>query len=101
MLLGHFVEMFPVHLRFPRGGAHVAGVAREQPPHVSLLEFGVVLRPRLAVTPLRLEVSGSLRPCAGDGKWDDIEDGLPSCARHLDAAVEDVSELANVARPVV
>src|SRR5688572_5632469 len=56
VLLRHVVEVLPVHLRFARGGADVAVMASEEPLHVALLELRVVLRARLAVALLGLEV---------------------------------------------
>src|SRR5208282_5536687 len=56
VLLCHVVKVFAVHLRLPRGGAHIAAMASEQPFHVAALEFCVELRSRLAVTLARLEL---------------------------------------------
>src|SRR5262245_61272052 len=68
VLLGHVVEVFPIHLGFPSCGADVSAVAAEEPLDVAALELRVVLGARLAVALLRLEVERRVggRACAGE-----------------------------------
>ncbi len=101
MLLGHVVQVLPVHLRVASGRAHVAAVAPEEPLHIAALEIAVVLRPRLPVAPTGFELKHVARRSPGGGKRHETELGLPGGLREVEGAVEHVAQLANVARPVV
>src|ERR1700716_200023 len=83
MFLCHVVQVLAVHLRLARGGAHVAAVAPKEPLDVSSLEFGVELRPCLAVTLAGLELEHVSRGRAGTRQRHKVELGLPRCARQI------------------